>query len=469
MTPKRNDPCHCGSGKKYKHCHLKADREKERVEREERMQQATRPGTPLVSPTNTTPPSFAGPLPETDPEIQRLNELYEEFDAAPYAQKKEILRASIEEQALDGELAFEFFNDLYPVTIERGEREEFAALVSLLRAKQLQVYMEEIHWFWDWAITNALALEDDAALQHAANELFKHGGESIDAFFPALNCLRYHDRRDVLLKAMDNHGLQLVPERYIGNVKYEINQIFSNLLVLDYIETHAQNNLLDENGLDQLCRALTPYAGEVLRDDLESFVARAGGITSGEWTMDDFQFAPPPPQLEWFEEEEEETERDPAVAHLLDLSFEFLYYAHQTENIPLTKADLAREELVKYILKRHRGELVDVEPLGRSGRKKRKKIETNILLPDHRTLDRYMLRFLEVLSTRAHASAALFELVPAWTRFLQSKALISQGEGHDALRSMQALSQSMAKLVEAQIEDPLLTENVNKWRANAGV
>ncbi len=25
-THGRNDPCHCGSGKKYKHCHLEADR-----------------------------------------------------------------------------------------------------------------------------------------------------------------------------------------------------------------------------------------------------------------------------------------------------------------------------------------------------------------------------------------------------------------------------------------------------------
>ena len=24
--PKRNDPCWCGSGKKFKHCHMKADR-----------------------------------------------------------------------------------------------------------------------------------------------------------------------------------------------------------------------------------------------------------------------------------------------------------------------------------------------------------------------------------------------------------------------------------------------------------
>ncbi len=28
--PGRNDPCWCGSGKKYKHCHLKDDQQKDR-------------------------------------------------------------------------------------------------------------------------------------------------------------------------------------------------------------------------------------------------------------------------------------------------------------------------------------------------------------------------------------------------------------------------------------------------------
>lgn len=30
----RNDPCHCGSGKKYKKCHLEKDENKDRKERE---------------------------------------------------------------------------------------------------------------------------------------------------------------------------------------------------------------------------------------------------------------------------------------------------------------------------------------------------------------------------------------------------------------------------------------------------
>ena len=34
MRPGRNDPCHCGSGKKYKHCHLEADSAAETAQRE---------------------------------------------------------------------------------------------------------------------------------------------------------------------------------------------------------------------------------------------------------------------------------------------------------------------------------------------------------------------------------------------------------------------------------------------------
>lgn len=32
-SPGRNDPCHCGSGKKYKNCHLAADEAKQREAR----------------------------------------------------------------------------------------------------------------------------------------------------------------------------------------------------------------------------------------------------------------------------------------------------------------------------------------------------------------------------------------------------------------------------------------------------
>jgi hypothetical protein len=42
-TPGRNDPCHCGSGKKYKQCHLVADEAKARAAREKAAAEAPAP------------------------------------------------------------------------------------------------------------------------------------------------------------------------------------------------------------------------------------------------------------------------------------------------------------------------------------------------------------------------------------------------------------------------------------------
>ena len=39
----RNDPCHCGSGKKYKHCHYEADLEQRRIEAEQAAENAPTP------------------------------------------------------------------------------------------------------------------------------------------------------------------------------------------------------------------------------------------------------------------------------------------------------------------------------------------------------------------------------------------------------------------------------------------
>jgi hypothetical protein len=57
----RNEPCHCGSGKKYKHCHLAADEEAERAERAQQALAAQASAPPPEPPEDepaprTTPP-----------------------------------------------------------------------------------------------------------------------------------------------------------------------------------------------------------------------------------------------------------------------------------------------------------------------------------------------------------------------------------------------------------------------------
>jgi SEC-C motif len=466
MKLKRNDPCHCGSGKKYKHCHLTQDTKAEREQEAPLLPSALTPYTPSI------PPNIVEEPQEIDPEVERLNQLYQQFQDADYLEKKAILRTALEEKALDGELAFEFFNDLYGQMVEQEEREEFAQLVSLLQQHQPEIYATENHWFWSWEITNALALRDDEALQRAVDQLIAHGDKDLDQFYPMFNCLLYHDRRQALLNALAKHRPRPVPGKYFPGVEGELNQKFADLLILNYIETHAQSDLLKESHFESLCSTLASYTTGLQRDGLTAFLAWAGGITSGQWSLADFQFVPPAQRQDWWDEDDDEQEEkvDPAVARLRDLSCEFLYYARHTENIALTKADLARRQLVTYILARHRGELVDEETRGGPRQKNRAQkgrvnagaAQPHLLLPDHKTLDRYLIRFFGFLANGTYEGAALFELIPTWVRFLANPA-----ESVQALRSLQALSQSMHQLMEKYDTDPALAENMGKWQKNA--
>lgn len=55
--PGRNEPCPCGSGKKYKHCCLEKDAEAERVAREKEANAAPPPAEPQdEAPQRVSPP-----------------------------------------------------------------------------------------------------------------------------------------------------------------------------------------------------------------------------------------------------------------------------------------------------------------------------------------------------------------------------------------------------------------------------
>jgi len=51
----RNDPCHCGSGKKYKQCHLAEDEAKEREARAKSAAEAPAPAEGSAAPTPSGP------------------------------------------------------------------------------------------------------------------------------------------------------------------------------------------------------------------------------------------------------------------------------------------------------------------------------------------------------------------------------------------------------------------------------
>ncbi len=54
--PGRNEPCHCGSGKKYKHCCLAKDEEADWAAQEHQASVAPPAAPPEEAPASRTPP-----------------------------------------------------------------------------------------------------------------------------------------------------------------------------------------------------------------------------------------------------------------------------------------------------------------------------------------------------------------------------------------------------------------------------
>lgn len=185
--PGRNDPCPCGSGKKYKKCCLKKDEETRRAalaeaKRAER-EAAAAPLWPLTPPAKHLPAVVEAddmlsdePEPEDEADFQAdlaiFNARWEEFEAAEDCEGQiAIFQATMEDGLLDADFAFEMMDVIYQATAASGERDRFDALVALLRKRRPDIYAHDAHYHADWLISNALAAGHLDALPALADEL----------------------------------------------------------------------------------------------------------------------------------------------------------------------------------------------------------------------------------------------------------------------------------------------------------
>ena len=114
MNIGRNDPCPCGSGKKYKKCCLAKDEEARRREG------APTPVSTAVSRTEQEAPSHSKiPPPPPDPRVEAWNARYEEFEASDYEARIALFNRTLDEPDLmDGEMAFEMLEKLFDQSVE---------------------------------------------------------------------------------------------------------------------------------------------------------------------------------------------------------------------------------------------------------------------------------------------------------------------------------------------------------------
>src|SRR5918992_1068556 len=137
MSVGRNDPCPCGSGKKYKKCCLAKDEEAKQVEQAKPIGPAPRAVRSLVSPP--------------DLHTQAIKERWEAFEGCDYEGRIQLFTQTLEEaKMMDGEMAFEMLSQLFQQSLEHRERDRFDALVGSLAERLPKVYAGEAHYFLAW-------------------------------------------------------------------------------------------------------------------------------------------------------------------------------------------------------------------------------------------------------------------------------------------------------------------------------
>jgi hypothetical protein len=458
MKVGRNDPCPCGSGKKYKKCCLAKD---EAAARQAYAAQAT------------VQREIAGSLdlpkpPPPSPLEQARGELWEEFEASTTTEQPALLRRALaDRELLDAELAFEMICAIR----DNHDRAVFAETLDMLREQRPELYQHNAAYYLEWQIADALVAGNQPVLPELGAALAETAGKDLDTFYIAIERLAYHEQLTLIAQMMAWAWPHVrTSGAFVPGAEDEFAIRALDLTLLAHIEQDPDLSADDP----QLIAALELFA-PVDRERLAAHIALLTGRDQRHWSLDDFAFQRRTQQNwydedEWYnvEEEDQEEQSDPAARQLDDLLVVFLGTIYREQGISLAKGDLARKAIARYILERHAGELEPSNsPLERARRPKGHKTQSvvrrsppNLLCPDRATLDRFLGGMLNFISPHYYEAAATLELVPAWLRFLETRALLTAEQRAATLHDVRGLVSAAAPIWAKSIADPVVGRNI---------
>jgi hypothetical protein len=468
--PGRNDPCPCGSGKKYKHCCRKQDLEAERAQKEaERAERnaPTMPWLPAASSTHSSPLNeemdeevSVQDQPEPDP----LDAIWEAFKAAKTIdQKIAIYTEAMEAGDLDAELSFEMIDQIYTGAVASGERDRFDALVARLRERMPEVYAEDAVYYVDWLISNALAAGRVDDLPTLAEDLAGAVSKNLDYALIIFDKLAYHGQLATLASVMRRSYPSL--KSASGYFEWAIQEFAgetATMVMLDYLERTPEPTAADLDALGVEFDVRPSYSGASSR-----FLAHITGQADRRWTLDDFD------DLSTNEANADKSDAtaDDGRTALYYLTVDFLGYLRRQEGVSYAKGEMARHLISQYLVERAAGELhkdgEQRKPKKRKGKEKRASVHP--LAPDYGTLDRFMGKQQNFFHVQIYKVICLFEMIPVWLRFLETRGLLDADQREETLRQISGLLPPLSQLLQSAADDPALHRAMEGWRQQAGL
>jgi hypothetical protein len=173
--------------------------------------------------------------------------------------------------------------------------------------------------------------------------------------------------------------------------------------------------------------------------------------------------------------------RPEEAAAFFRLTVEFLGYLQRVEAVSYSKGELGRRDLHQFILDRHGGKLeyresmlksamrdIDRKKGRRSPPKRNHRQYENMLVPDPERLEHFLAGLLDMMNQLYHRASALFGIIPAWLRFLETRGLIDAEVRTQTLGRLAHLADSLRRIFDEYLDDPSLDLALNGWRDKAG-
>jgi hypothetical protein len=364
-----------------------------------------------------------------------------------------------EAELLDNEMAFDMLDTLYPGAIEHDEGDRFDQLVETLHERLPEVYAGRAHDYLRWRITHALAIGRVDTLPPLVRDVAATVGRDRDTFHDVLDQLAYHGHLALLVEATRLAWPWLRDSDEIGLWGIED---FGYQAMHHVLLHHGEQHAIPDPEAPSLVEQLAYYHPHD-PDAVSRFLVHLSGQSTRSWTLEDFALTRQTRQrLSVFGPREAELRpsTDPAYQNLFDLSVAFVGYVYREEGVPLSKGDLARRQLVAYLVERFNGELEARTQPSRRDKKRRPKAKgrepDHLLCPDPATLNRFLGPMTDRFYLQCYKVAATFELLPAWLRFLESRGLMDAAQHSETLQGMRLLTPSVRKLCDQHAEDPSL-------------
>jgi len=419
----RNDPCHCGSRKKYKKCCMEKDSLKEATrsdktenEKELSAEFADKSDSDEIENEKEL---FADFPDKSDSSPDPADKFWDDFDSKDYEAKIAYFIETLNENNFGfDEIGFELMDVLYEESIRHNDRLRFNELLNMLKKIAPSIYEEGEQYYLSWSIKNLVVEKKYDQIPELAKKLARTAGKDIDNFFDVLECLLYHCQLTAIMNAIPvakpriQQDLNIIPSGI-----EEFDELALNNIIFFYLKKYPSADAHDPKLLKELQLYL-----DIDENLLEEYFIYITNKSNKNWTISDFQYLKiSSVHNNDHSKKKTKSEHSQLDQNLLDFCAAFLGYLRHQENIPYSKGFLGSNEIRQYISFRASG-YYRFQP---NIHKKKFSQSAFMLIPDEKSLDNYLADLLSFFNFKYYKAAAMLEMLPSWIKFLKWHHLIN--------------------------------------------